>query len=221
MRRLHDGGCRGIAWSDYALATRCFACPRRLDIERRLWFDVRMKGLLERCLQGDSDAWDAFVDRFAPVIYGAVRRVVLARVQNDPSISIEDIAQEVFVRLLRRDAQVLRSHDASRASLATWLTIIARSTALDALRKRKLATVPIEAGLDAQREQVPEGPPPTSRIPPGLLSPRQALVLHLLFDEQLDVSEIARILGIAEQTVRSAKHKSLEKLRHHFATDRD
>jgi DNA-directed RNA polymerase specialized sigma24 family protein len=42
-------------------------------------------------------------------------------------------------------------------------------------------------------------------------------VLRLLFDEQKSVAEAARFLGVDEQTVRSAKHKALSRLREHFS----
>jgi len=178
-----------------------------------------MDKLINSCLEGDPDAWDAFVERYAAVVYGAVRRVVLARVRKDPSVSIEDIAQDVFLRLLQNNMRALRSYDASRASLVTWLTIIARNVALDALRKKILPTVPVEADRDAAPEKSSPSPSATGNLPAGLLSPRQALVLRLLFDEQLEVAETARILGVAEQTVRSAKHKAMNKLRKHFGAE--
>ena len=177
-----------------------------------------MDDLIGRCVRGEADAWDAFVEQYASVIYGAVRRVVFARVENDPSIGIEDIAQEVFARLLRRDAHLLRSYDPSRASLVTWLTIIARSTALDIIRKKRPKLVPLEPNLEASGVGSPwNASPPMEDIPAELLSPRQALVMHLLFDRGLDVAEAAGILGVQDQTVRSAKHKAIKKLREHLS----
>ena len=58
----------------------------------------------------------------------------------------------------------------------------------------------------------PEGPAP----PLDLLTARQRLVLHLLFDRDLGVPAAARLLGVDEQTVRSSKHKALSRLRAHF-----
>ncbi len=53
-------------------------------------------------------------------------------------------------------------------------------------------------------------------IPPGLLSPRQALVLEMLYPREMEVAEVAETLGIDPQTVRSTHHKALVKLRAHF-----
>ena len=55
-----------------------------------------------------------------------------------------------------------------------------------------------------------------TRIGEAGLSDRQKVILKLMFDEDMDVEDIAEKLGIAAQTVRSAKHKALTKLRDAF-----
>jgi RNA polymerase sigma-70 factor (ECF subfamily) len=54
------------------------------------------------------------------------------------------------------------------------------------------------------------------KLPDALLSPRQREILAMLYDREMDVAEIARALGIDPQTVRSAHHKAMLKLRVHF-----
>ena len=54
------------------------------------------------------------------------------------------------------------------------------------------------------------------KIPPDLLSPRQGLVLELLYQRELEVAEAAEMLGVDPQTVRSTHHKAMIKLRAHF-----
>ena len=76
--------------------------------------------------------------------------------------------------------------------------------------------------LDDLPEEVGSVEPETRdpiRIPDGLLSARQALVLQLLYDKDMDASEVAAMLGIDSQTVRSTHHKALVKLRKHFTLD--
>jgi len=55
---------------------------------------------------------------------------------------------------------------------------------------------------------------------PGL-SGREREILAMLYDRDMDVAEIAGALGIDPQTVRSAHHKAMIKLRAHFKTDLD
>ncbi len=166
---------------------------------------------LERCLQGDKEGWDAFVRRVAPIIFRAVARVLARHGRIE---ECEDATQDVFVRLIKDDHRLLRSYDPSRSSLSTWLTVVARSTALDLLRRQRLRTAPLLE--DAHPIAEPEDETPRLVLPRGLLSPRQRLVLHFLFDRDLDVPEVAQLLGVDEQTVRSTKHKALTVLRRHF-----
>src|SRR5713226_6046953 len=167
---------------------------------------------LTALIGGDKHAWDAFVRRYAALIMAAVRGVALDGGET------EDLAQEVFVRLCKDEFRLLKTYDAARAGLTTWLTIVARSTARDALRRRQLPMTPLDA--------VPESllasgaaPPEKLRLPDGLLSPRQKLVLSMLYDRDMEVAEIAQTLGVDPQTVRSTHHKAMLKLRSHFAAE--
>ena len=164
-------------------------------------------------LNGDSDAWGAFVRRYGGLIAAAVRGIALGH--GD----VEDLTQEVFLRLCKDEFRLLRSYDPERAALTTWLTIVARSTARDALRRRRPEGVPIEAVPEAQLAVDPVEPVRKLKLPEALLSPRQREILAMLYDQEMDVSEIAHALGIDRQTVRSAHHKAMLKLRAHFKAD--
>ena len=173
-----------------------------------------MDDVVAQCLRGDHDAWQAFVDRYAQVIFTAVRRVLSRHGSSKHSSRIEDVTQEVFLRLVRNDYRLLRAFDPARSTLVTYLTIIAHSTALDTTRRRDLKPIPI----DHVPEPIAQTHDPAAPvdIPQGVLSPRQRLVLGMLFDQQMSVSEIADVLNIDAQTVRSTKHKAISRLRQHF-----
>jgi RNA polymerase sigma factor (sigma-70 family) len=173
------------------------------------------EALPKALLNGERAAWEAFVRRYGGLIVAAVRGVALNR--GD----VEDLTQEVFVRLCKDDFRLLRSYDPARASLSTWLTIVARSTARDALRRRRPEGVPIEAVPEAQLAIDPVEPVRKLKLPEALLSPRQREILGMLYDREMDVAEIAKLLGIDPQTVRSAHHKAMLKLRAHFKADLD
>jgi RNA polymerase sigma factor (sigma-70 family) len=173
-----------------------------------------MDDLVANCLRGDQDAWRAFVDRYARVIFAAVRHVLSHRGSSEHGGRVEDVTQEVFLRLVRDDYKLLRAFNPVRATLVTYLTIIARSTALDAVRRHEIRLISIDHAPEpvAQTHDLPDA----VDIPQGLLSPRQRLVLGMLFDRQMSVAEAASVLGIDAQTVRSTKHKAISKLRQHF-----
>ena len=168
---------------------------------------------LDKLLRGEKGAWEAFVRRYAGLVVAAVRGV--ARETNE----IEDLTQEVLLRLCKDDFRLLRSYDAARAGLSTWITIVARSTARDAVRRYRPISVPIEAVPESRLAIDPVEPVRKLKLPEALLSPRQREILTMLYDREMEVSEIALALGIDPQTVRSAHHKAMIKLRAHFKAE--
>ena len=169
------------------------------------------EALPDALLHGDPEAWEEFVRRYGGLIVAAVRSLAPGE--------IEDLTQDVFVRLCKDDFRLLRSYDPVRASLSTWLTIVARSTARDALRRRRAEAVPIESVPEARLAVEPVEPAIRLKLPEALLSPRQREILVMLYDREMDVAEIARALGIDAQTVRSTHHKAMIKLRAYFKAD--
>jgi RNA polymerase sigma factor (sigma-70 family) len=180
------------------------------DIRTSVQHDTEID--LKALVGGDKRSWDTFCARYAPTIHAAVRRAFgTGRPSQDDLL---DAGQEVFLKLCRDDYKLLREFDPKRAKLATWIGIIAYSTTVDWLRRRKptanIDDVP-EAALavdPVEREKL--------HIPDGLLSERQALVLKLIYDREMDVPEIAKLLNVEQQTVRSTHHKALIRLREHF-----
>ena len=164
-------------------------------------------------MRGEKGAWEAFVRRYAGLVAAAVRGVA-----REPA-EVEDLAQEVFLRLCKDDFRLLRSYDPARAALSTWITIVARSTARDAMRRHRPVFVPIEAVPEGRLAVDPVEPAQKLKLPEALLSPRQREILTMLYDREMEVAEIAKVLGIDPQTVRSAHHKAMVKLRAHFKAD--
>jgi RNA polymerase sigma factor (sigma-70 family) len=167
-------------------------------------------GELAALARGDKGAWEAFVRRYAGLVAAAVRGVAREAAE------VEDLAQEVFLRLCKDDFRLLRSYDPARAGLSTWITIVARSTARDAMRRHRPVMVQIDAVPESRFAIDPVEPAQKLKLPEALLSPRQREILTMLYDHEMEVAEIAKALGIDPQTVRSAHHKAMVKLRGHF-----
>lgn len=171
---------------------------------------------LRTLLAGGKRDWDRFVAAAAPVIHAVARRVVAAHgVSVDEAV---DVAQDVFVRLCADDRRLLRSYDPARASLGTWLAIVARSCAIDHLRRRRQSHATLEEVPDSVAA-VEDKHIERLNIPAGLLTERQALVLRLLYDRDMDVAEAASLLKVDAQTVRSTHHKAMLRLREHFRVE--
>ena len=148
--------------------------------------------------------------RYAGLVVAAARGVAREAAE------VEDLAQEVFLRLCKDNFRLLRSYDPARAGLSTWITIVARSTARDAIRRYRPILVPIEAVPEGRLAIDPVEPVLKLKLPETLLSPRQREILTMLYDREMEVSEVAAALGVDPQTVRSAHHKAMVKLRAHF-----
>lgn len=170
---------------------------------------------IKRLAGGDKKEWDSFVEGFSCVIYAAVLKTLNFYTKEVNDLDVKEVVQEVFLRLIKNDYGLLRNYNPSKSSLVTWLTIIARSTAVDFLRKAHPHTVPLN---DADTGSVALEKPRSVliNIPSGLLSARQKLVCTLLFDKGMDTAQVAELLGIEVQTVRSCKHKAINKLRKLF-----
>ncbi|HEU0156372.1 MAG TPA: sigma-70 family RNA polymerase sigma factor [Stellaceae bacterium] len=169
--------------------------------------------LIEALTRAEHGAWEAFVKRYAGLVVAAVRTIA-----REPG-EVEDLVQEVFLRLCKNDFRLLKSYDPDRAGISTWITIVARSTARDAMRRHRPLAVPIEAVPEARLAVDPVEPARKLKLPEALLSPRQREILAMLYDRDMEVAEIAANLGIDPQTVRSAHHKAMVKLRAHFRKD--
>ena len=139
---------------------------------------------------GSKRTWDAFVVASTPLINAVVRRSLAAYRLSEEDVM--DAAQDVYLRLCANDFRLLKTYDPTRAGLSTWLAVVARSSAVDHARRRRHSTTPIddvpESALAIEDRHVEK-----LKIPDGLLTERQTLILKCLYDEEKDVAEIAQL----------------------------
>ena len=84
--------------------------------------------LVRRILDGDSQAWHLFVQRYAGLMYAVIRRQLR-------TTDIDDIRSVLVDVLVVVRTSKLRAYQ-GRAALSTWLAVLARSGAIDFLRRR-------------------------------------------------------------------------------------
>ena len=87
--------------------------------------------LIDRVLAGDTRAADAFVTRFTRLVWA-----ILIRQTGVAVGQVEDVYQEVFVRLWEDDYRRIRNWSRD-GDFAAYLAAIVRHLALDALRKKR------------------------------------------------------------------------------------
>lgn len=165
---------------------------------------------LERCRGGDAMAVRLFVTRHQHMVFAFLSRTLGA------GPHVEDLAQEVFLRVFRA---LPRYDGAGTARLSTWVLAIASHVAIDARRKRKIPT----STLDPEVTVLDPGTPETEqrRIEIGRAVARAAAALP---DEQRDVfvlaelhglemRDIAAVLGVGENTVKTRLFRARARLR--------
>lgn len=166
---------------------------------------------------GDASSWTIFMDTYSSIIMKTINSTIRRYANASQKADADDVFQDVMLRLVVDDGRLLRSFDPERASLRTWLAVVARSAALDALRRRPRNEDELsEVLLDRLASPAAETPYLASvepLFPHPALSARQNDVMGLLFDRDLDVRDVAALLRIGEQTVRSLKHQALSRLR--------
>ena len=156
----------------------------------------RAPGALEDCYE-----------RFGRVVFG-----FLLRTLRDRGLA-EDVQQQVFVEVWQRAGE----YDPTRGRLLTWVMTIARSRAIDQLRRR----VPEPAGNLAGVEQGGRAVDEIEELVEqwrfaGLLErlhPDESLVLRMRFYDELTQSEIAERTGIPLGTVKMRMVSGLRRLR--------
>jgi DNA-directed RNA polymerase specialized sigma24 family protein len=109
--------------------------------------------LLRECGQKLTDRvlWSKFQQRFQGLIFlYLMRGLRLRRIQDDAADIVPDLAQEVYVRLVQRDGQALRTfRGTTEFSVMAFLARISSSVVQDYQRqlmseKRRANVVPIE-----------------------------------------------------------------------------
>jgi RNA polymerase sigma-70 factor (ECF subfamily) len=192
--------------------------------EERARADREDSELMARYKKGDARAFEALLARHRTGVFNFCLRMLGERT------SAEDAMQEVFLRLVRGAKDWER-----QAKFTTWLYTIARNHCIDALRKasyRKTASLdqPLkgEEGQDGaslgERVADEESIAPDRGAESGRLRVVLARAVASLPAEQREVfvmrehagmpfKEIADVVGVPENTVKSRMRYALEHLR--------
>ena len=176
------------------------------------------RNLLERCLARKPKAWEDFVDRFMGLVVHVTNHTAQARSIRLTPEDREDLASEVLLTIVNDDFAVLR-HFRGQASLATYLTVIARRVVVRLILERKAAArltpgaAPLESGDGAapveqrisDREQV-------ARLLEGL-DGEEAEVVRMYHLEQKSYHEISAAVGMPENSIGPVLSRAREKMR--------
>jgi len=161
---------------------------------------------------GDREASEGLFDRYASRIYG------LGLVMLGNEAAAEDLVQDAFVKLLRTAGH----YDPARGSLDTWVLLVARSLALDTLRRRVLESRTLQAARpldDADPEPGPDQVAETqdlvgrARRAMAELTDGQRAALELAYFGGKTSAEVAELEGIPLGTAKTRIRSGLLRLR--------
>jgi RNA polymerase sigma-70 factor (ECF subfamily) len=177
------------------------------DSQRRpAALDRRERRLVASLRAGEPRALEMIHRDYGATIFGYLRHRLRDRA------AAEDVFQQVLTEVWRRG----REYDEGRGSLVTWILTIARSRAIDELRRRRPepldpALLPEAAGGEAPHDEVLERWRLAHLL--GTLPDEERRLLELRFYGELSQSEIAEQTGLALGTVKTRMVRGLERLR--------
>jgi len=159
---------------------------------------------------GDQKGLAELYDRYSSVVYAVALRVLTN------AAAAEDVLQEVFLQLWRNPG----AFDAARGNLGSWLAVITRNRAIDALRRRKpetdiedvIVSVAPDLAAEADRSRAAE----KVRSVLGTMPAPQRSVLEMAYFEGMSHSEIADKTGEPLGTIKTRIRAGLMTLRKAF-----
>lgn len=165
--------------------------------------------LVAKSLQGNQLAFKELVERHHTTAFAVVRGVM------GDSDDVEDVVQMVYVK-------VYRGLDRFRgdSKFSTWLYQIARNEAINAVKKRRLDTIPVEDLVVAAPEQ--DGPEAAFRRAAAADELEQAMahieeryreVLELRYMGERSYDEISEMTGLPIGTVKTYIHRGKSALK--------
>jgi RNA polymerase sigma factor (sigma-70 family) len=179
--------------------------------------DPPVTDLVARARSGDKQAWDALVERYAPLIWSICRRHRLG------AADAGDVSQSVWLRLV---GQLDKIRDP--AALPGWLATTTRRECRQVLRaargSRPVAYVldvenlpDVLAGTTEQEVLAAERHAALRQAFSALDPFSQQLIALLIQDPPVPYAEISATLGIAVGSIGPFRGRCLEKLRRHPA----
>ena len=179
--------------------------------------DPVITGLVTRARNGERQAWDALVERYAPLIWS------ICRSHRLEAADAQDAAQNVWLKLVDQLGKIR-----DPAALPGWL---ATTTRRECGRILRTARRPHDAGCAPAAGTIPEDHAQAAeqdllaaerhaalreafgQLPPGC----QQLLALLIHDPALPYAEISTRLGIPVGSIGPTRGRCLDKLRRHPA----
>ena len=185
--------------------------------------DAEMIALISAAQRGDPKAYDQLYNLYSDKLF---RYLYLRLGEREPA---EDLAAEVFVRLVRVLPRYRINSARPVAAFSAWLYRIAANLLTDHYRRQRLRR---HADLADQSHLAAADPLPHQQVETveaatdvwaavnQLGAEQQAVVLHR-FAEQCSLAEAADMMGKSLGAVKALQHRALTNLRRLLASQTD
>ena len=184
-------------------------------------FTALDRDLLKRCLSSAPGSWNDFVDRYLSLIYHVIVYTAHLRSVKPTPEDVEDIAAEVLLKLVAGNFKVLRDFRGT-ASLATYLTVIARRIAVRELARRQQVKDSIRRGESLRPEVEADDAPAAVKGIERLeevdallkrLGGREREIVRLYYLEGRTYEEISTATDVPVNTIGAVLSRARKKLR--------
>lgn len=187
---------------------------------------------VRKCVNGDKQAWDEFVDRYSRLIYCYIHSVLKIKgVANPARDSVDDLFQDIFVLLNKDNFRKLRTYKGRNGcSLASWLRQVTINFAIDSLRRARPA-VSLDEELtedftlkdliadDSVSAKDILASKERSRVLFGCieqLDPEERYFVELHINQGVGLEELKGLMGISRAALDMRKSRIIKRLRDCF-----
>lgn len=185
------------------------------------------KELLNTCVQGSKEAWDAFVEKYTNLIYHTINKTLKTYYADHLYQDSSDIHNNVFLSLMENNYRKLRLYEGRNGcTVSSWLMVVTTNFTLNIIKKQK-QHIPIEDNTTDNMDVIEKVSNPQQQPDEELsekeygeafkelindLNANDMLFLKLYYEKELPPEEIAEILNLTVSTVYSKKNRIREKL---------
>jgi len=165
---------------------------------------IEFPAALSRAQAGDHEAFAELIERHEAMVYSLAYHFF-----GDRSRA-EEVAQDVFLQLYRSLGSI-----ETDAHLLYWLRQVTTRRCIDQTRRNRLKAVSLDDAVELRAVERTADPLRDRKLKRLIeeLPDLQRAVVTLRYQEDLDPSEICRIVNMPVNTVKSHLHRALQALR--------
>lgn len=186
---------------------------------------------VQRCIKGDKQPWNEFIDKYSHLIYNYIYSVLKTKGALLAQENINDLFQEIFLSLVKDNFKKISSFKAKNGcSLASWLRQVVINFTIDYIRKLKPAvSIDEEIGDDFTLAEVFSSNSPSVKDTISIeeqltglkdcvnrLGSEDKYFLELHFNKDIGLNELKAYFKISRGAIDMRKARIVERLKECF-----